>query len=191
MSSESPTLNKEQQDFLAQKIYSLRDYVDKHLLYKGLEDPEARADLTSVVLGKAAENVLQGIRIDHPKTYLQRAAYHTLVDVWRHNNKKSNLKIAPVKDQEYLINNASEELSPIKLLDSPELKTAFWSVLRDALSEKQFEVFYVRYALGMSREDAAEKIGVTPNYLSVISNRAIKALQKPDVKSQLKQFYLG
>ena len=42
-----------------------------------------------------------------------------------------------------------------------------------------------------TEEDAAEKIGVTPNYLSVISNRAIKALQKPDVKSQLKQFYLG
>jgi RNA polymerase sigma-70 factor (ECF subfamily) len=73
---------------------------------------------------------------------------------------------------------ASNEPSPARNAEEREEKAGLWNDARRLLSQREFEVLWLRYGEDLSIEETARISGLTQTHIKVIVFRAKKHLMK-------------
>jgi RNA polymerase sigma-70 factor (ECF subfamily) len=89
------------------------------------------------------------------------------------NHFRSAKKFEPVAEE-----TASSETTPDRHLEKRDQLDILWAQARRELSEREFEVLWLRYSEDMSLEETARIVGLTQTHTKIIAFRARQRLIK-------------
>ena len=78
---------------------------------------------------------------------------------------------------------ASDEPSPVRQLEQQERSDNLWSRARRVLSQREFEVLWLRFGEDLSTEETARVVGLTQIHVKVLVHRARQRLMKGEIQS--------
>jgi len=89
------------------------------------------------------------------------------------NHFRSAKNFEPVADE-----TAAQDPTPDRQLEKRDQLDTLWAQARRVLSEREFEILWLRYAEDMSLEDTARIAGITQTHTKIIAFRARQRLMK-------------
>ena len=89
------------------------------------------------------------------------------------NHFRSAKNFEPVAEE-----TAAQDPTPDRQLEKRDQLDTLWAQARRVLSEREFEILWLRYAEDMSLEDTARIAGITQTHTKIIAFRARQRLMK-------------
>jgi RNA polymerase sigma-70 factor (ECF subfamily) len=94
------------------------------------------------------------------------------------NHFRSAKNFEPVAEE-----TAAQDPTPDRQLEKRDQLDTLWAQAKRVLSEREFEILWLRYAEDMSLEDTARIAGITQTHTKIIAFRARQRLMKLHSKS--------
>lgn len=122
------------------------------------------------------------------RTWLTRILFNRIADWYRANHRKPSIALSQLRsedtDSDELLDvlhrnqqSGEDQNSPINHLDQSETMNLILQCLKN-LPDQTAEAFRLRELQGLSTEEIAERLNITPTHLWVIIHRARKSLRQ-------------
>lgn len=149
------------------RVHQRRVY---HFLYQMTRQREDAEDLTQQTFLKAFRHI-QRVDGDRPIiNWLLTIARHNALNHFRSAKKWDHVTDEPV----------STEPSPAHTVEQRDRAENVWARARRVLSQREFEVMWLRFAEDLSTEETARVMELTQIHVKVIVHRARQQLMKGD-----------